>query len=78
MIITLTNIETAIISEVYYNQENKKLVIEYLKQNKYEYNDVPESVFFEIMNAESKGKYINSIKNDYDYEKIGTTETKEI
>jgi len=76
MIITLTDIDSSIISEVSYIQPTKKLVIEYLGQTKYEYKEVPESIFFEILNSESKGKYINNIKNDYEYEKIG--ETKEV
>jgi len=70
MTITLTNIDSSIISEVSYTQTNKKLVIEYLSQTKYEYKDVPETIFFDILNSESKGKHINSIKNDYEYEKI--------
>ena len=70
MIITLTNIDSSIISEVSYNQETKKLVIEYLGTNKYEYNDVPETTFFDIMNADSKGKQINIIKKEYDFVKL--------
>ena len=70
MIITLTNIDSSIISEVSYNQETKKLGIEYLGTNKYEYDEVPETVFFDIMNAESKGKYINSIKDEYEFVKL--------
>ena len=70
MIITLTNIESSIISKVSYNQETKKLRVEYLGQSEYEYDDVPETVFFDIMNSESKGKYINSIKTEYEFTKL--------
>ena len=78
MIITLTNIDSSIISEISYNQETNKLIVEYLKETKYEYSDVTESAFFDIMNADSKGKHINLIKNDYEYEKISDTKAEEV
>mgnify|MGYP003659879722 CR=1 FL=1 len=70
MIINLTNIDSSIISEVIYNDSTEELVIEYLGANRYSYKDVPESEFFNIMNAESKGKQINLIKKEYECNKI--------
>ncbi len=37
----------------------------------YQYFDVPESVYQEMMQAESKGKYFNAhIRNQYPYQEI--------
>ena len=74
MDITLTNIDSNLITEVKYNIETKSLFVEFLGTSKYEYKDVPETIFYSIIEAESKGKYINSIKNDYEYTKCDEEE----
>ena len=67
MNIKLTNIDSKLITEVEYNQEKEMMIVEYLGYSSYEYKDVPESIFFELMNSESKGKFMNSIKGDYEF-----------
>ena len=47
------------------------LYIRFLKSGTYEYSDVPEEVFAELMNAESKGHYFQVyIKETYRGRKI--------
>ena len=46
------------------------LVIEYLGSTQYEYYDVPQEVYDELVKAESKGRFVNqNIKGKYKYQK---------
>jgi hypothetical protein len=73
MKIEITNIESAIINTFTYNYDTKEMIISFgekgLFNAKYLYKDVDSKVVNEFLDSESKGKYINSIKTDYEYEK---------
>ncbi len=52
--------------------ENGTLYISFHSGGLYAYSGVPEYVYFELLNAPSKGKYFHAnIKNSYPYDKIG-------
>lgn len=51
--------------------ENGILYIEFNSGRLYSYNNVPESVYRELLNAGSHGKYFHAhIKNNYSYQKL--------
>lgn len=51
--------------------ENNELIVEYLSGAQYRYEEVPETVFNELLEAESKGRFMNSnIKGKYKFRKI--------
>jgi len=61
------------IKRVGYDGERKKLYIQFLKSNiyMYEYSDVPENVYKELISSESVGSYFHkNIKNVYKCDKI--------
>tara|TARA_R100000005_G_scaffold58479_1_gene29525 strand:+ start:830 stop:1093 length:264 start_codon:yes stop_codon:yes gene_type:complete len=77
MKVQITNIDSKIIHTFSYDYENRKMLLSFGGRDiysKYEYMDVPENVVIDFLQAESKGKYINSIKNDYEYEKVEAAE----
>ncbi len=50
---------------------SRVLEIQFESGRVYQYFDVPESVYEEMMQAESKGKYFNAhIRNQYPYQEI--------
>lgn len=51
--------------------ENKELLVEYLSGAKYKYKEVPEELFTKLLEAESKGRFMNSeVKGKYEYERL--------
>jgi len=51
--------------------DNQNLFVEFGKGTVYVYYNVPQELYLELLNADSKGKYLNSnIKNVYQYERI--------
>jgi len=56
---------------VEYNKETKTLEVEFNKGGVYQYSNVPESVFNQLMTAPSKGSYFyHNIRDQYDTKKI--------
>ena len=70
MKIQITNIESAIITKLEYDYTTRDMIIEYMNSVSYVYHDVEQSIIDSFIVAESKGKYINSIKSNYENEKI--------
>ena len=55
-----------------YNSETETLEIEFLNGSIYEYKNVSQSIYNELMSAPSHGSYFNhEIRSTYPYEKIG-------
>lgn len=51
--------------------DGRNLFVEFGKGAVYVYYDVPQELYIEMLNADSKGKFLNSIiKNGYRYERI--------
>jgi len=64
-------VESSNLASVGYDVENEILEVEFKHGGVYQYFDVPESVYADLMNADSHGKYfMHNIKDDYEYEKL--------
>jgi hypothetical protein len=62
---------SSMITEMEYDEAEKLLRLKFAKGGWYEYQDVPEEVYQELLNAESIGKYfLASIKGKFPTEKI--------
>ncbi len=71
MAIEWTDIESSNIAAIGSEVDNPDLYIRFHSGAEYVYHDVPEDVLFELMDADSKGKYFNQyIKGVYEYEKV--------
>jgi len=70
MKITIFPTESKLVTQFEYDYKTNEMIIEYLNTTKYIYEDVEAMVVSEFINAESKGKYINSIKSNYANKKI--------
>jgi uncharacterized protein len=66
-----THVESSNIESIGYDSRSQTLEIEFLNGSVYQYFDVPEHVFNELMSADSYGKYLNAnIKGTYRYSKV--------
>ena len=65
-------VESSSIAAVGYDPDSRRLYLRFVGSgNAYLYYDVPPSTFDELMNAESKGGFVNSmIKGSYDYRRL--------
>ncbi len=64
-------VESSNLASVGYDAENEILEVEFIHGGIYQYFDVPENVFEELMNADSHGVYFSAnIRNDYEYQKL--------
>ena len=51
--------------------DDKCLLVEYMSGAMYKYKDVPRSVYKQFLEAESKGRFMNSeVKGKYEYERV--------
>lgn len=61
---------SSMISEMEYDSDKKLLTLNF-NGSKYEYKDVSEETYKELINAESIGKYfLKNIKGKYEHERI--------
>lgn len=70
MIIEITKLNSSIIEKFAYNTNEQEMLVEYKGGSQYLYKNVNEIVVSEFIDADSKGKYINEIKKDYEFEKV--------
>lgn len=64
-------VESSNLASVGFDAKNEILEVEFKHGGVYQYFDVPENVFEELMNADSHGKYFSAnIRNDYEYQKM--------
>ena len=67
----LNEVQSSNIKRVGYNAEKEDLFVEYLSGALYRYKKVPKEVYDQLLESDSKGKFINTyIKGKYEYEKI--------
>lgn len=60
------------IRSIGYNAQLSVLEVEFASGDVYQYFNVPEHLHHELMNASSKGQYLNEyIKFSYRYQKVG-------
>ena len=63
-------VESSNLNSVGYDPSTKTLEIEFHSGGIYQYFDVPENTYSELISAPSKGKYFHKfIKNVYQYQK---------
>lgn len=68
---TRNNVSSSNITSMGYNAILKVLAVEYLNGGVYQYFDVPQHVYDELMSASSHGQYLNqNIKGHYRYSKV--------
>jgi len=59
------------VAEIGYDKETNTLGLRFKNNSEYHYPNVPESVFTELQQADSIGKYVNSnIKYTYSFRKV--------
>jgi hypothetical protein len=64
-------VESSMISGVFYDDFTSNLFIEFKNGPVYYYRDVPKFLYQEMMEAESKGKFFSSrIKKEYSFGKV--------
>lgn len=65
-------VKSSNLRSVGYDPESKTLEIEFNNSSIYQYHNVPDSVYKELMNAESHGKYldVNIKKAGYSFTKM--------
>lgn len=60
------------ISAIGYNQATETLEVEFLSGSVYQYYNVPQNIYDQLMAAGSKGRFLNAyIKNAYPYSRVG-------
>ena len=60
------------LASVGYSRETETLEIEFLDGSVYQYYNVPENMYDELMGAGSKGQFLHAyIKNAYPYSRVG-------
>ena len=65
------SVSSSNLASIGYDAENEILEIEFKHGGIYQYFDVPENVYDELMNADSQGVYFSAnIKNEYEFEKM--------
>jgi hypothetical protein len=66
-----TAVQSSNIASIGYDNQSETLEIEFLNGSIYQYFDVPERVYEELMGADSHGKYLaHIIKGNYRYSKV--------
>jgi len=61
-------VESSNIKQVAFNEG---LIVEYNSGARYKYKDVPEETYKKLLEAESKGRFVNSeIKGKFEFERV--------
>lgn len=67
-----TNVDSTSLSAVGYEPETGTLEIEFNSGSVYQYFNVPEEIYLNLLEAESKGRFFQTdIRNIYAYEMVG-------
>lgn len=65
------SVESSNLASIGYNVENEILEVQFKHGGVYQYFDVHENVYKELMNADSHGVYFSAnIRNNYEYQKL--------
>lgn len=65
------SVQSSNLASIGYDAENEILEVEFNHGGVYQYFDVPENVYEELMDADSHGVYFSAkIRNDYSYQKL--------
>lgn len=67
-----TPVTSSNIRSVGYDEQSAVLEVEFTSGDVYQYFDLPQHLYHELMNASSKGQFLNDyIKYSYRYQKVG-------
>lgn len=67
----MQQVNSSDLEEIGYDADTSTLVVEFKSGNTYRYSEVPQSVYDDLINSSSIGKYFNQfIKGNYSYSKI--------
>jgi len=62
---------SSVVRHFSYDAERRRLQIKYVSGNVYEYFDVPETVYAEMLKSGSKGEFLNKeIKGKYEFSRV--------
>jgi len=65
-------VESSMLQSVGYGREKRILELEFTSGQVYQYFDVPNSLYKDLMDASSHGSYFNAyIKDAYDFIRVG-------
>jgi len=65
------SVDSSNLASIGYDPSSKILEVEFKHGGVYQYFDVPENIYEELMNADSHGVYFSAnIRNDYEYQKM--------
>lgn len=65
------SVQSSNISSIGYDSESQTLEIEFLNNSIYQYFDIPEHIYNELMESSSKGQYLaNNVKGVYRYSRV--------
>jgi len=65
------DVQSSMLSKVDYDGSTQKLCVVFKNGSKYTYSDVPQSIYNELINAESIGKYMKAnVMGKYNSQKI--------
>ena len=68
----MRKVESSNLDAIGYDRDLKRLIVTFKNGRTYRYQDVEESVFKDMLEADSKGKFFSmNIKGQYDFEKEG-------
>ena len=66
----MTYVDSSNIEAIGYDDGNQELHVQFLSSGVYIYSDVPREIFDDLMNAPSKGSFLNrEVKGNYQYAK---------
>jgi hypothetical protein len=69
--IEMISVASSNVGEVGYDAGDQALQVRYLNNRTYVYSGVPEAIFQELLNAPSKGSFLNRVvKGSYPYHEI--------
>jgi hypothetical protein len=64
-------VESSSIRSIGYDKSDQILEVEFLNGTVYRYSSVPESVYLDLMKAESHGRYFNQkVQKNFAFEKV--------
>jgi hypothetical protein len=64
-------VDSSNIEAVCYLEDSRELQVRFINGSTYSYSDVPQEIYEELINAPSKGSYLNRmIKGIYSYQKL--------
>lgn len=71
MITEIHTTRSSMLKSIAYDHDEESLTVEFGNGGRYVYKDVPQTIFNDLVNAESEGKYfLANIKGKFEYEKI--------